>query len=284
MPGFNVFAPRSSPFGYMLSTGLHRSSEHYKDRLAVYKRNRLDDIQEPIPKRQKMANRRRSAPSRRRYALKSRRTYRRRRAIIPRPVPSLWPRQKLVKFSVVGTAAGTSGAGSLVTVVCKANSLSDPLASIGAELPLGLDQWAAMYKQYVVVGSRIRVDFHNGAASGGSFVAGVALKGDATTLTNHEAYMELPRVRYGMVTTDLDHRSTHMTYSGKRFERIRSWKEAEDFHGSFTTVPGDPTEVRYYHIFLHDLNEAEAITYEVLVRIDFTVLLFDSIIPARSSL
>lgn len=281
MPGYNVWAPRFSPFGSTLQALVHHGKRHYQESSGVYKANKLHDISEPSKKARVDMPPRRSY-RRPRYALKSRRNYKRRRSMRRvRPVPSLWPRQKLVKFSVVGTLSGTTGAGALDTYILKANSLNDPLNTIGAELPLGLDQWAAMYQKYVIVGSNIEVHWGIGT---GQAVVGIALKQDGTALTSHEQYMEMPLSKWRLTSADHDLVIQNHSYKGKKYEKIRDWKDAEDYQASFTTSPGDPTTIRYYHLFVQDTNSTEASNYEFVVKITFYALLFDSIIPARSTL
>lgn len=222
-------------------------------------------------------------PYRRRPSRNRRRRNRRRGVIRRSRAVSLWPRKKLVKMRMVYTMASTTGAGTIQVYTIKANSLNDPTGTLTAQLPLGLDQWAAMYQQAIVVGGKIWVRMHSGSGTG-SMMYGITLLNTATTLANHTYYMETPLTRSKMLSTDVDHSSVGMSFSAKKFFKVRKLMDAEDQHATFSTSPGDPTDLAYYHIWVQDTTAGEAQTWEAVVTQDFYVLLFDSIIPTRSSL
>lgn len=204
---------------------------------------------------------------------------------IRRPVPTLWPQQKLVKFRVAQAIAPTA-AGSTTTdvLVFRANSLSDPFASSGANLPLGLDQWAAMYSKYCVVGSRMYVQFHGETSNTGSTVVGVHTLRESSGLTQLEHYKESPSGRSVLISPDNDKGSLVASYSLKGFDKIRRPKLAEDYQATFSTTPGDPAEIRYFHLWYQDTDKTSTCAMEFVVTIEYVVLLWESVIPSRSSL
>lgn len=201
---------------------------------------------------------------------------------IPRAV-SLWPRTKLVKFRTVTNWSGTSGAGGIVETPLKANSLNDPTGSISANLPLGLDQWAAMYQKYVVVGSKCLVRAHAGTVTG-SLIYGISLLRSNSALSAFDYHLEQPLVRSKMLTADVDHSGIGLTYSAKKFWKFRKFMDTEDQHASFSASPGDPTNICYYVLWYQDVGKSEAVNVEGVLTMEFSVLLFDPIIPSRSSL
>lgn len=287
MPGFNAWAPRYSPFGGMLQGVVHHSKRHYQEKSGVYKALELNDIDRPSKRtRVEMPGVRRYRRSSR-APLKSRRNYRRRRSLrrVPRPIPSLWPARQLVKFKATHVGKTTSTGSGLAAIIFKANDLNDPFGSAGAELPLGLDQWAAMYQQYVCVGSTITMHIHN-VSSTGSVMAGILLTRESGFLNSASHYMEAPLVRYQMLSPDVDHTVIQHKYKGKKYEKIQNWKEADDFHGTLTTTPGSPNEIRYYHFWFQDtdVGSSETAAMDYAITIEFVCLLFDPVTPARSSL
>lgn len=217
--------------------------------------------------------------------IRRRKTYksRRRGRGISRPVPSLWPRTKLVKFRCVTSYAGTTGAGALVEVAMKANSLNDPFGTAGAQLPLGLDQWAGMYKKYAVVGSRCYARMHAGTVTG-SCMYGISLLRTNTALSDYEYHLEQPLVKAKMLTGDMDHSGLGISYGAKKFFKFPKFMDREDLHGTFTTSPGDPSELCYYVLWFQDTGKSEAVLLEGVITIEFTCLLFDQIVPTRSTL
>lgn len=219
---------------------------------------------------------------------RSRRRSRRRGCRIirrPRPVSLMWPRFRLVKFRCVtsNSIADLSATGNLFPIVFKANSLNDPFGTIGSELPLGLDQWAAMYSKYVCVASRFMVQFHN-QSSTGALAVGCNLKNDNTTLASLDHYRELPMVKSKILSPDVDHAGLGMSFKAKKFYRVRKFKDAENLHGTFSTSPGDPTDIAYYHFWVQDLNKADSFNLEFVATIEYVCLLFDPVTPARSQL
>lgn len=299
MPGFNVWAPRVSPFGNQLSGVIYHPNKALLDRYQSAVRSNYrssselykepgDDIMQPS-KRAKVeempATRKRTrTPSRPRTFKRRRSRYGRRYA--RRRIPMLWPRQQLVKFRAVHADTSSAAAGTACgLILINANSLNDPFNTPGDELPLGLDQWAAMYGKYVVVSSTLSVAVHVSTATG-SILCGITLRPDGTSLTNSEYYMEIPMTQATMLTTDMDHKGLQMTYKGKKYEKISKWRDAEDFQATFSATPGSPTVNRYFHLWFQDTdqNGGHNTVIDYVATVEYTVLLFDSIVPARSSM
>lgn len=212
------------------------------------------------------------------------RNTRRRRLIRRSRAVTLWPRQKLVKMVMSFGGQFTSGTGTINVTVVKANSLNDPTGSLTAQLPLGMDQWATMYQKYVVVGSKAYVRAHN-QTSTGSMLYGISLKNTNVSLTNWQYYCETPLTVSKMLTADVDHSGLGSSYNAKRFWKVRKFMDAEDQQATLDPAsPTDPTDLAYYHLWAQDVNQTEAVTYEFVVNIEYYVLVFDPIIPSRSSL
>lgn len=220
----------------------------------------------------KMSNRRRRSRRRRRGG---------RRRRITR-VPTLWPRRHLVKFKLCHFGSLTHASG-LAVLAIKANSLADPFGASGVELPLGLDQWAALYSQYTVVSSKLIVQAHS-TSDAGLLAYGISLMPGSTTLATADYYREKPMTAMKVLTADMDHSGLAMKYRGKRYEHVRKWADAENFQAPLSVTPGDPIKIRYFHLFCQDVSGANAATIEYVATLEFVCLLFDPIIPARSSL
>lgn len=195
----------------------------------------------------------------------------------------MFPSTKLVKFRVVESIAQASGAGAIQTFQFKLNSLNDPTGVLSASLPLGLDQWAAMYQRYVVVGTKVYLKAHAESVTG-SIVYGLNIMQDSSALSNYKHYMEMPRTRSKLLSSDVDHSGLGVGWSLKKNEKVRKVKDAEDYHADFSTTPGDPTEIRYAHLWFQDVNSTSAATLEGVLTLEYVVLLFDPVSPARSSL
>lgn len=207
-------------------------------------------------------------------------------------VPYTWPRSQLVKFKVVSTfQPGAQGApGSPLQYLLMANSLSDPHGAIlgvgGAgtsNLPLGLDQWAAMYRKYVVVSSTHFVKIHN-VSSTGAIAYGLTLRqpNEASLFTSIEEYLESPMTRSRILSTDADHSGVGIHYNAKRYWHTPKLVTKENLHGELSTAPGAPEDIAYVSLWTGDLNKTEGYTAEGLVTSIYTCLLMDPIQPSRS--
>lgn len=220
-------------------------------------------------------------PRRPRTRRSTRRKYYKRRN---KRISNLWPSTKVVKFRLVLSKEFGSGTGALAGIAYKINSLNDPTGVDSAQLPLGLDQWAALYSKYKVLGAKMTVMAHPKTITGAGMI-GLHLSSGTTLLTDHDHYRELPNTSMKMVSADIDLAKVQLNYSIHKYPfHIRKVKDADDQEGAFTTTPGDPTDLAYVHLFCQDSNKTEAISFDVQIIQEFIVLLYDRVTPARSSL
>lgn len=205
-----------------------------------------------------------------------------------RALTNLWPKTRLVKFKVVTNfTESVLEANSLVATVFsfKANSLNDPFTTKSSNLPLGLDQWAAMYKKYVVVASKFYAKVHN-VTSAGSVTFGVCLRrpDESDTLSSAGFYQELPMTRSKILSPDMDHAALGISYKAKKYWSVRKFHDAEQLHATFGTSPGDPTRMAHYQFFAQDTATGADYTLEGWFTIEYICLLFDPVTPSRSTL
>lgn len=204
-----------------------------------------------------------------------------------RRVSLQWPRFRLVKFKVVTqmAAQSTGGTGAISQYLVSANGLADPHGSAGGNLPLGLDQWAAMYKKYVVVASNHYVKVHN-LSSTGAVCFGMTLRqpNESAVPASAEAALELPMTVSKILSPDLDHAGLGCTYKAKKYWHVRKFMDHENLHGALTTTPTDPTNKAYVSVWFEDVNRTQEFTLEGYLTSEYTCLLFDPITPSRSAL
>lgn len=207
----------------------------------------------------------------------------RRRRALKKYIPLALPRSKVVRMRVVARGTITANAGALGIVKMKANSLNDPTTDFGATLPLGLDQWAAQYQKYIVLGCKVKARFipvtHTGPVA-----CGLHLADNDTALANTDHYKELPRTSAGIVTAQRDLLVRSIKYSGKRFWRLTNIRDDSEQEATFSTTPGDPTDLAYIHVYVQDMQNANNTTVEVQVEQEFIVLLTNPVTLAQSSL
>lgn len=203
-----------------------------------------------------------------------------------RRVPTLWPSSQLVKMKVV--AAFTSSPdtpGAIKTHTLFWNTLNDPLSGMSQNLPLGLDQWAALYSRYCVVAARAFVKVHN-VTSTGAVAYGLTSypPGNTSAPTSHEAAMEHPYTRSRILSPDMDHSGLALSWSAKRAFKVKNLRDASELQAAFSTSPSSPASTARFYLWSQDVNSTETHTIEGFVTMEFVVLLMDRILPARSSL
>lgn len=239
-------------------------------------------VMETIPKNKILVTSK-AMPYRRTYRRRSqakRRFAKRRSQRIPPPIP----RTKLIKFRTCtqGTLTGTNGA-IATNVTLKANSLNDPTGDLSTYLPQYLDQMAALYKQYIVLGSKIKLRITPTTITGAGIV-GIHLADNNTALTSSNNYKMQPRTKQIILTTQNDLKTLVHTYSAKKFWSLTNIKDDSEQEASLSTTPGDPTDVAYWHIYCQDLNATNTLVVEFQVEIEHICLLKDPVQVAVSDL
>lgn len=139
------------------------------------------------------------------------------------------------------------GAGLAATYVFAANGLYDPNITGVGHQPTGFDQLMALYNEYVVVGSTIKVSFTN-YDNANPQVVGIALLDFPTTSNDIRNYIEngyctwttLSQRGGGKDTITLNHKADIRKFSNQDII-------AEDnFKG---VVSANPTDTHYFHVF-----------------------------------
>lgn len=222
-------------------------------------------------------------PYRRKSSYKKRSRPRRRRIHKRKLPPLAIPRSKVVRFRYLANGTLNAASGAISVTSLKANSLDDPSQILSTAVPLSLDQWAAHYQKYIVLGSKVTLRFSQTANTGPGIV-GIHLDDDSTALTNYSHYRELPLTKTKMLTTQKDYATIVMKYSGKRFWRLSNIKDDSEQEASFSTTPQSPADVAYFHIFAQDMVGSSNFTVDFMVEQEFICYLTEPVTLAQSSL
>jgi len=257
------YAPR---FGNPVRTYRHRSRIVAKvpatTNLLSNKRVKIEEMAKPRTKMNK------------------RRPRRYRRGRLKRFVPrALAPRTKIIRCKAVNYL-NLQGTGALAMNPLQLNSIDDPSNSNGQ--PLGYDQWKALYKKAIVIGSKLVVKFHNR----GSYAAMVGiwpapLNQGSTALTDYEYYGETPGCKSRLLSPEMDHTVMFHKVSVKKHLGRKDVKDDDRLYVDLITET-PPTDLCWWHVFAQAVDQAAAYAVDAVVTCDFIVLLTDPIIPARS--
>lgn len=224
----------------------------------------------------------RMAGKRKRSSYTRRKTNRRRRGIIRKRIPrALTTRSKLVcvKATNYHNLAGT---GTIAVNTTQLNSVDDPFMTVGTGQPLGYDQWKALYKRCIVVGSRITVKFHNrGSAAAMVGVWPSPLNQGTTALTDYEHYMENAQAKAILLSPEMDHGIVGAGVSVKKHLQVSQVRDNSRLSLDLVTET-PPTDLTYWHCFAQAVDQSSAYAVDAVITMSYVVLLLDPIVPTRS--
>lgn len=286
MPGPNVWLPRSSPFVSTFAATIRHARNAYKDRSTVYKTNEINSIDEPS-KRIKVTMPYRRRPSSRVSLKRRRRTpFRRFRRRTRARISSLAPKTKLIRCKVTGLRTNSGHTtGSLEMVPIQMNSILDPFGGAGAEQPLGFDQWRALYEYAYVVGAKITCEFHNADAI--AYVVGITpchIAQGTTSLASYEYYKELPGTKSTVLSPDIDKAVLQSKISIKKWFSVKDLVDTNEYRMNLNT-PSEPSKLAYWHLWSQPLDQSstDSTGVQIVMNVEYIVLLTSPVIPARST-
>lgn len=197
---------------------------------------------------------------------------------IPRALAS---RTKLIRVKATNYN-NLAGTGTIAMNTAQLNSVDDPFTTVSGGQPLGFDQWKALYKKAIVIGSKVNIKFHNRGTS--AVMVGVypaPLNQGTTALTDYEYYMEAPNNKALLLSPEMDHTiMIHKAGTKKHLSRKDVRDDSRLQLDLITETP--PTDLAYWHIYAQAVDQSSAYAVDAVITIDYLVLLIDPIIPARS--
>lgn len=160
-----------------------------------------------------------------------------------------------------------STTGGVNSWVLRANGIFDPDYSNTGHQPMYRDTYAGIYDYYVVLGSKIHVDFVSESATNG-FCVGIVTSDTPTISTVLNTLAEQNNAVSTITGTVNDGKtSLFMTYSP--MENIGM--EAEDDLSTLTTVGSDPSTVQYYGIWIATSDAVTTAKCTIKATIEYTV-------------
>lgn len=211
---------------------------------------------------------------------KGKKSYGKRRRRLP---PLALPASKVVRMRAVCAAVMNSTAGACGVATIKVNSLNDSTGAFSQILPCSLDQWAAQYQKYKVLGAKVTITAGPTSQTGPGII-GLHLADNTTALTSASHYKSLPNTVSKIVTTYHDLAKLTIKYSAKKFWKLTNIRDDTNQEANFSLAPNDPTDVAYVHVFAQDLVGSSNFNTDAQIQVEFIVLLTDPITLAESSL
>lgn len=215
------------------------------------------------------------------YRKKNNRKRRRRgmkRNYIPRAIQ---PKTKLVRLKATKYFQMNS-----TTVVDKltiqGNAFDDIFGVDHTLQPLGYDQWKALYKKAIVVGTKVRITAHNEAANSVFFgISAMSPNQGTTSLDNYEHYKEMPGTVSRILSPDMDHGVLTLKRSTKRHLSYRNIRDEDDLEIDLVNET-PPSKLYWIHAWCQATDVTTASAVEFVADVEYIILLKDPIVPARS--
>ena len=196
--------------------------------------------------------------------------YVRKRRLRSMGVPNGMPTQRLCKLRFANTGQLTSATGGLATASYCANGIFGcDITAAPAGQPMGFDQWASLFNHYVVLGSRITVEWAL-PNQNHLYVAGTYLNDDNTLI--YSKFADFKQARKGTQRVLVNQRNcvtTSSNFSAKKFFNVKDIKDNTDrLGGSITT---NPSEQAVFVIYGQPMDGASNMSCRYLVTIDYIV-------------
>lgn len=187
-------------------------------------------------------------------------------SVVTKTLSSGFPTRYLTKLKYVESVIiDPPTAGQLGYYVFRANSIYDPNVTGTGHQPSGRDIFAGVYKNYMVVGSKITARFLSSETTNQVIaIHGIKVSADSS-LTNPYAsdLIENGNVRYKMMNykaptqgyTPLN--TTIAKWSGRKWFGWKDWRDNTAQYSS--PMSTNPAEQVYYIVFVGDANYAESL-------------------------
>lgn len=178
-----------------------------------------------------------------------------------------FPNTIITKLRYCERLSLTSSAGAYNIKVFAANGLFDPNISDTGHQPLYYDNYTAIYDQYVVIGSKIKVIFVPRSSTVGMLV-GLTGDDDASGSTNPDLLMEQNNsIHAGLGSIGADPKTLTMTFEPEEMFGV----DAKSDGSSQTPTTANPTELWNYYAWLVAADGSTTAACDLIVEIDYTV-------------
>lgn len=223
------------------------------------------------------------------------RNKRRKRRVIKKIIKPRVPRAIQPKrMTVLGKATQyyemDTGAGSTLQLVSvPMPSVIKPHGGNDTGQFLGYDQWKALYNTGIVLGSKITVRFHNKSTV--AIIVGISPTKPPqsfTSLGNYEYYMELPGTRARLLSPDVDHVTISHKKNVPKYMDIKNPTDEIAYRNDLPTETEPSIDMAHWHVWMQGADSqggtpTTGLKADVLVTIEQIILLYDAIVPSRST-
>lgn len=165
------------------------------------------------------------------------------------------------KYFEIATLVATGGAFQVTNY--RANGMYDPTVAVGGHQPIYFDQMAAIYRHWVVLGSKITVTPVSTAPNG--YTLALYLNDDASAVTTMAAAVEQSKSKFTVVQPQDKGQILTMGWSAKQ----TFGGDPESMEELQGTVAADPNEQSHFTIAMQPTDGVTGTTVQVAVQIEY---------------
>lgn len=189
-----------------------------------------------------------------------------------RPSGLLLPRFAKLRYVYSGTISSVLGG--IGTQYFRANSIYDPdYTGLGGQ-PMGHDTYEALYDKYIVVGSKLSVDWSNTQANDGKYnmVVGNFLTDTPTyPYTTYTGAIEAKKGNYRNIIFQRNSVRTKSYFSTKKYFNIKDVKDNVGVYGAL--FGANPQEPAYFLLWAQSKDGSTSNSVQITAIIDYIILL-----------
>ena len=186
-----------------------------------------------------------------------------------------FPKAIITKLRYCTNISQVSTLGSSAVHVFSANSIFDPDVTGVGHQPLYRDQYAAIYENYVVLGSKITVTWTNPFTN--QFITGISADNDSFIPTNTDNRMEMSNSVSSVLVATGGLNVLSMSYSPTEDLGVDVTSDGY----SQTPVGSSPTDQWYYGVTAFTMDATTSTCY-AKIEIEYTVKFSELITPTGS--
>lgn len=178
-----------------------------------------------------------------------------------------FPNTIITKLRYCERLSLTSTAGAYGIKVFAANGLFDPNVSDVGHQPLYYDNYTALYDQYVVIGSKIKVIYVPRSSTVGMLI-GLTGDDDSSGSSNTDLLMEQNNsIHAGLGSLGSDPKTLTMTFEPQEMFGV----DAKADGSSQTVTTANPTEGWNYYAWTVAADGSTTASCDIIIEIDYTV-------------
>lgn len=195
----------------------------------------------------------------------------RKRRVVKRVPRGPFPISRIAKLKLsTGNMSISSASGAIASIDVYAN-----WPYFGTRHAFGWDQWALLYNEAVVLGSKITIYPNNDATetSSTAMLGGIYLADDTTNYTDYQDLIEANRGKFIRMSNNASalQRKCSNVFSAKKFFNVKDVKDNLIRLGSATsaTSPGDAA---IYKCWMQPLDKTTSVGLQMTAVVEYIVL------------